>query len=230
MKVLGIDTSTLVLSVAVVEDGKLLGEYTTNLKKNHSIRIMPAISMLLDELDSTPADLDGIAVGNGPGSYTGVRIGVTTAKSLAWSLDVPLVGVSSLEALAANALAFEGIRTPMFDARRGQVYTTLYQKDQCLIDQGIYLIDNWLAKLAQFDQQVLFVGDDVALHLEKIQAKLAGQALFAPAEWGVPRAAYIARKGMDLIKSGISEDVRQFVPQYLQLAEAEAKWLANQTK
>lgn len=230
MKVLGIDTSTLVLSVAVVEDGKLLGEYTTNLKKNHSIRIMPAISMLLDELDSSPAELDGIAVGNGPGSYTGVRIGVTTAKSLAWSLNVPLVGVSSLEAVGANALAFDGIRTPMFDARREQVYTTLYQKDQCLIEQGIYLVDNWLTKIAQFDQQILFMGDDVILHREKIQRRLASQALFAPPEWGIPRGAYIARKGLELIQSGIREDISQFVPQYLKLAEAEAKWLANQTK
>jgi tRNA threonylcarbamoyladenosine biosynthesis protein TsaB len=95
MKVLAIDTSNLIMGIAVLDNGKVLGEYITNLKKNHSIRVMPAIEELMKETGVKPAELDRIVVAKGPGSYTGVRIGVTIAKTLAWTLKKELVGVSS---------------------------------------------------------------------------------------------------------------------------------------
>lgn len=108
MKILAIDTSTLVLGVAVLEEGSLLGEVTTNLRKNHSVRLMPTIARLLEELELKVEDLDGVAVAAGPGSYTGIRIGFTTAKTIAWSRQIPLVPVSSLAALAMNGYRFPG--------------------------------------------------------------------------------------------------------------------------
>src|SRR5574342_1124056 len=128
MTILSIDTSNYALGVALLEEDQVLGEYITNLKKNHSVRIMPAIETLMRDCGKVPADLTKIVVAKGPGSYTGVRIGVTIAKTLAWTLNIPLVGVSSLEILASGVSRyFDGYVSPLFDARRGQVYTGLYQ-------------------------------------------------------------------------------------------------------
>jgi tRNA threonylcarbamoyladenosine biosynthesis protein TsaB len=126
MKMLAIDTSNFVMGVAVVEENKVIGEIITNLKKNHSVRVMNAVESLLKDCDIAPSELDRIVVAHGPGSYTGVRIGVTIAKTLAWTLNIPLIGVSSLEALAANGRYFDGYIAPLFDARRQQLYTGLY--------------------------------------------------------------------------------------------------------
>ena len=127
MTILAIDTSNYSLGVALLEENLVLGEYITNLKKNHSVRIMPAIQTLMKDCERVPKDITKIVVAKGPGSYTGVRIGVTIAKTMAWSLKIPLVGVSSLEILAAGTgRYFDGFVSPLFDARRGQVYTGLY--------------------------------------------------------------------------------------------------------
>lgn len=230
MKVLGIDTSNLVLSVAVAQSDKLIGEYTTNLKKNHSVRLMPAISLLLDELGVDPQELGGIAVAHGPGSYTGVRIGITTAKSLAWSLSIPLVGISSIEAIAGNVPYYPGLVSPVMDARRGQVYTACFLNGERIKEDAVRLIADWVEELKQENHPVLFLGDDYTLHRETITGQLGDLAHFGSPEFNVPRAGYIARKGLEMIQSGIHFNVDSFVPQYLQLAEAETKWLASQNK
>lgn len=242
MNVLGIDTSNLVLSIALVDDERLRGEYTTNMKKNHSIRLMPALDRLMADLEMVPDELNGIAVAEGPGSYTGVRIGVTAAKSLAWALGVPLIGVSSLKAMAMNGLFFDGWVSPLIDARRGQVYTGLYQpaahQDMDLVEQDrIILLEHWLDHLAEGDRPVLFVGDDVNIHRIQIEKRLGEQACFLSAEGNIPRAAHIARLGLRGLQQGqqqLREQTREqtqlhtFAPAYLQLAEAEAKWLSRQ--
>lgn len=122
---LGIDTANIPLSIAIVEDGKVITEENTSAKINHSLRAMPAIEEAFKRVNLTPADIDVIAVAEGPGSYTGVRIGVTIAKTLAWTLKKPLVGVSSLKALAMNGLFFNGLVCPLIDARRNHVYAGL---------------------------------------------------------------------------------------------------------
>lgn len=123
MNILAMDTSNQILGVALLQDEQLIGSITTNIKKNHSIRLMPAINQLMHEVAMTPAELDKIVVAKGPGSYTGVRIGLTTAKSMAWSLDIPVVGISSLEALAWQGHFYDSYICPFFDARRGLVFT-----------------------------------------------------------------------------------------------------------
>src|SRR3954453_836520 len=128
MNVLAIDTSNYSLGIALVNQEQVIGEYITNMKKNHSIRVMPAIEKLMQDCEMKPTDLEKIVVAKGPGSYTGVRIGVTIAKTLAWTLKIPLSGVSSLGVLASGTgRYFDGYISPIFDARRGQVYTGLYQ-------------------------------------------------------------------------------------------------------
>lgn len=252
MRVLAIDTSNLVLSVAVVDQTRVLGEVTTNLQKNHSIRMMDTISELLDTLQLVPEDLTGIAVAKGPGSYTGVRIGVSTAKSMAWALGIPVVGVSSLLAVAANAWGFAGGIIPMFDARRGQVYTGYYQSANTGVSEAqsqagiplasearmplligqerIILLTDWLGIIKEQAQgaPLLFLGDDTAIHRETIITALGAQALFAPSSFNHPRAAHIGIAACgQLEQAGSAHDL---VPEYLQVSEAEAKWLANQNR
>ena len=166
MKVLAIDTSNLVMGIAVLDNGKVLGEYITNLKKNHSIRVMPAIEQLMEETGVKPADLDRIVVAKGPGSYTGVRIGVTIAKTLAWTLKKELVGVSSLEVLAQGGKYFGGYTVPLFDARRTQVFTGLYGNGdngqlQTVLEDRIILLKDWLEELQKLEEKILFIGNDL---------------------------------------------------------------------
>ncbi|WP_026582796.1 tRNA (adenosine(37)-N6)-threonylcarbamoyltransferase complex dimerization subunit type 1 TsaB [Bacillus sp. J33] len=232
MRVLSIDTSNYPLGVALLDGEKVIGEYITNVKKNHSIRVMPAIDMLLKDCDVKPAELDKIVVAKGPGSYTGVRIGVTIAKTLAWTLGIPLVGVSSLEIFAAGAgRYFNGVISPLFDARRGQIYTGLYQYKEgslvSLVRDQLLLSKDWAAKLSEQNEKVLFMGNDLPLHKAVLEETLKEQAVFAMPTEHNPRPAELAWLGRD--REG--EEIHSFVPNYIRLAEAEANWIeANKEK
>ncbi|KIL72359.1 tRNA (adenosine(37)-N6)-threonylcarbamoyltransferase complex dimerization subunit type 1 TsaB [Bacillus badius] len=228
MKVLAIDTSTYTLGISLLDGEQVIGEYITNLKKNHSLRVMPAIDTLMKECEVKPADLDKIVVAKGPGSYTGVRIGVTIAKTLAWSLNIPLSGVSSLALLAASARLYPSYISPVFDARRGRVYTGLYRFEEGKLtvvdeDQNISLID-WCSRLKELKEEVLFVGQHVLLHEGSIRELLGGQALVRGDIFSAPRPADLARLGLE----EPVVDLHSFVPNYIRLAEAEAKWLEQQ--
>ena len=125
MKVLAFDTSSKALAIAILEDDKLLAEMTINIKKNHSVTLMPAIDFLMESLDLKPSDLGRVVVAEGPGSYTGLRIAVATAKTLAHTLKIDLVGVSSLRIMVAEDI--DGLVIPLMDARRNNVYAGFYE-------------------------------------------------------------------------------------------------------
>lgn len=235
MKVLAIDTSNYPLGIALIDDNQVIGEYITNIKKNHSVRVMPAIDALCRECDVKPAELEKIVVAEGPGSYTGVRIGVTIAKTLAWTLQIPLVGVSSLEVLAASAARyFPGYVSPLFDARRGQIYTGLYRSDngflQAVQKDQLVLATNWAESLKELSEPVLFIGNDLPIHKEVLTEIMGDQARFAHSTENNPRPGELAQLGMN--REPV--DVHSFVPNYIRLAEAEAIWLegkkANEAK
>lgn len=226
MKVLAIDTSNYVLGVAILDGDQVIGEYITNLKKNHSVRAMPAIDALLKDCDIKPKDISKIVVAKGPGSYTGLRIGVTLAKTLAWTLNIPIVGISSLEVLAASTgRYFQGVVSPLFDARRGQIYTGLYQYKRGQIEtvKSDLLIQSqdWANQLINQDSPILFVGNDLSIHSSMIEPILKEKAIFAEITEHNPRPSELALLGKDLE----GEEVHNFVPNYIRLAEAEAKWL-----
>lgn len=222
MKVLAIDTSNFTLGIALVNGSQVIGEYTTNLKKNHSVRVMPAIETLLSDCDTNPKELTKIVVAQGPGSYTGVRIGVTIAKTLAWTLQIPLSGVSSLEVLAANGRYFNGLISPLFDARRGQIYTGLYEMENDLLKTVMedcnILSSEWAIRLKELNRPVLFVGQDVDIHRDAITDALGNLAVFAPVQSFNSRPSELAFIGLE--KDEV--DVHQFVPNYIRMAEAEA--------
>lgn len=232
MKILAIDTSNYTLGIALIDDDRVIGEYITNIKKNHSIRVMPAIETLMKDCDMISSDLEKIVVAEGPGSYTGVRIGVTIAKTLAWTLNIPLAGVSSLAVVAASAgHYFDGIISPLFDARRGQIYTGLYKYDngRLIVDKQDHLLlaKDWVAALKVRQERVLFVGNDLPIHEAVIKEALGDQAVLAKLTEQNPRPAELAFLGRD--KEPV--DIHSFVPNYIRLAEAESKWLeANKGK
>lgn len=230
MKVLAIDTSNFTLGLSLIEGDLVIGEYITYMKKNHSIRVMPAIEALLKECDTKPAELGKIVVARGPGSYTGVRIGVTIAKTLAWTLKIPLSSVSSLAVLAAGGRYFNGVISPLFDARRGQIYTGLYAFEkgsltEQISDRNMPAIE-WAQILKDRNEPVLFIGHDASIHQEALKEILGDLAFFAPPSLYNPRPGELALLGRDQDE----EDVHQFVPNYARLAEAEAKWLEAQEK
>ncbi|MEI7026474.1 tRNA (adenosine(37)-N6)-threonylcarbamoyltransferase complex dimerization subunit type 1 TsaB [Paenibacillus sp. y28] len=262
--VLALDTSTTSMALAVLQHGKLLGESHSASERNHSIRLVPMINSLLDSLQFTSRDLAGITVGIGPGSYTGVRIGITVAKTMSWALQKPVVGVSSLEALAKGADSIlsgqpaaggdesagsqdaRSLRTeaspgrwivPLMDARRGQAYTALFAASESggslkrLEADGIRLFADWLNVIAEHafaaGQELCFVGE-TGLFQEQI-------GLWAGAWSGKVTVQETRMRGMDVgllglpkLQSGEGADPHSLVPNYTQLAEAEAKLNAKQ--
>lgn len=233
MKLLAMSTSTWSLAVAVMEEGKLIGELNTNITKNHSLRLMPAIQSLLEQVDIKPKELEKIAIAHGPGSYTGVRIGMTTAKSLAWSLNIPIAGISSLQVRAQNGYGFKGEIIPMIDARRGQVYTGVYETDEHnqlatnKEEDRLQLVTELLEQLKKSDQALLFLGEGVTQHQQEILNTLGNQAVIAADIDHIPRGARVAYVAWKMWAEQVQE-THPIAPEYLQLAEAEKNWLASQ--
>ena len=228
---LGIDTANAPLSVAIVKEGRVLAETVQNIKITHSVGAMPAVEELFAKANITPSQIDAVAVSEGPGSYTGVRIGVTIAKTLAWTLKKPLVGVSSLQALAANAKLFNGVICPLFDARRQHVYAAAYRGE--LLNEVIHdhhdHIDGLLETLQALNENVLFIGTDVELFWDRIKERLGDKAIRASYTLDLPRAAELIALAEDRELPSI-EAVHHFVPQYRRIAEAEANWIKEQKK
>jgi len=289
--VLALDTSTAALCVAVVGDGRVLADARSIVERSHSVLAVPMVKDALAAAGVARDRLGGIAVGLGPGSYTGVRIAVTIAKTLAWAWGVPLVGVSSLEALAlgaSGAASPEGAAdgagrewiVPLMDARRGQVYTALFESGGAggwarLAGDGIRLMREWADELAErvkkesrhgaaarpdamtsgttadrdaeagpgtadgdtpaaapgaagLPDRITFVGDP-SLHLavlEQLGARLNGRGR-VEVRPTVMEGRAVAELGVRRLAAGEADDPHALVPNYTQLAEAEAKLLAG---
>jgi len=228
MNILAMDTSHHVMGVALLQEDKIIGEITTNLAKNHSVRLMPAVEQLMKEVAMKPEDLDKIVVAKGPGSYTGVRIALSTAKSMAWALDIPIVGVSSLEVLAYQGRLFQGYICPFFDARRGLVFTGVYQWKgndlKAVFEEKNMPMEELLLKLKEEGQSVLFLSPDLEKHEENIQKILGNQAVIPEGPYHISSAGHLGLAGL----SAETDLTHQLTPNYLRLAEAEANWLKNQ--
>lgn len=218
MKLLAFDTSSQALSVALTEDDNLLGKIDLNIKKNHSITLMPAIDFLMINAGLQPEDLDRIAVAQGPGSYTGLRIAVTTAKTLASTLNIDLVGVSSLAAIAAN-VEVAGKVVPLIDARRQNVYAGIYENGTSISQEHHVELDKLMDTL-KTEERLYFTGE-LANFRELISQTLPQAKFVENAERRLPNAYQIARLGAGYEPVNVDE----FVPEYLKKVEAEEKWL-----
>ena len=218
MKVLAFDTSSKALSLAILEDKQVLAETTINIKKNHSITLMPAIDFLMASLDWTPKDLDRIVVAEGPGSYTGLRIAVATAKTLVHTLNIELVGMSSLLALVPSQQ--EELVVPIMDARRNNVYAGFYENAKAVFPEAHLSFDEVLEQVKDAEQ-VTFVGE-VGAFAEQIQEQLP-QASYQET---LPNAANLALWAWDKK----ADSLHDFVPNYLKRVEAEENWLKNHSE
>ncbi|WP_217587750.1 tRNA (adenosine(37)-N6)-threonylcarbamoyltransferase complex dimerization subunit type 1 TsaB [Lentibacillus saliphilus] len=228
MKILAMDTSNKALSVAIVDEGEIIAELTTNIAKNHSVRLMPAVEQIMKEANLQPSELDKIAVAKGPGSYTGVRIGLATAKSMAWALNIPVVGISSLQATVYQGRFFDGVVSPFFDARRGLVFTGLYRWTNGKLvlqrEEMNVSMEAWLSELKASDQRVLFLSPEIESFRSMIKDALGEKAVIPEAPFHIARASHLAMIGM----GETADETHILTPNYLRLAEAEAKWLAAQ--
>lgn len=227
MKILSLDSSTSSATCSVIEDEKMLGEVTFNYKKQHSVLLMSIIDSLLSNLELTVNDLDGFAVSSGPGSFTGLRIGIATIKGLSQGSGKPFIGVSSLDALAFNMAYTSGIICPIIDALRGNVYTALYNfegaKLNKLTENLILPLDELIELLKEKDETVCFIGDACPIYREQIQSKL-NRSTFAPAHLNVVKASSLGELGINMLEHGEKSDLLSFAPSYMRKSQAEREY------
>lgn len=225
MKILAVDSSGLVASVAIVEDDTLVAEYTINYKKTHSQTLLPMLDEIVKMTETDLKSVDAIAVAKGPGSFTGLRIGAATVKGLALTLDKPVIGIPTVEGLAMNLYGADALICPLMDARRNQVYTGIYQfcdgELTVLEDQMAVGIDQIIQMLNERNQSVIFLGDGVSVYREIIEEKMMVPFSFAPAHQNNQRAGAVGVRAMSYYKQGKTESADDFVPEYLRLSQAE---------
>ncbi len=225
MNILALDTSGSAATAAVTTDGYMIGELTIRNGRTHSQKVIPMIESLLAMLDLKPADIHLLAVANGPGSFTGLRIGVVTMKAFAYALNIPLIEVPTLMALACTLGETDGLVCPMMDARNRQVFTGIYHISGDTVsirhpDCGISIEE--LADIAKgLNTPLRFVGDAVPLYREFLMKQQLA-ASFAPDELFTHRAASVARLAWIMHQQGsAAADAFSAVPNYLRKSQAE---------
>jgi tRNA threonylcarbamoyladenosine biosynthesis protein TsaB len=225
LKVLSIDTSSVVATCAVLDEDKVLGEYSLSQDMTHSENLVPMIKEIMGGLNLKVSDIDIFAAAVGPGSFTGLRIGIATIKSLAHVVDKPVVGVSTLEALAFNIPCFSGILAPIIDARRNRVFSGIYRwKNNKLInikEPSVVELDELISILQTYDEKILFNGDGTLVYKDKIMEKLNGKVSFSPISTNMPRASSIGELAIIKTKEGKTESYFELVPQYLRESQAQ---------
>ena len=187
MKILVIDTSGPVCGTAVMDEEKVYSEFTAQNRNTHSASLMPMIEAALNAAGTVIGEMDAVAAVTGPGSFTGVRIGVATAKGLAHGAGLPCIAVDALEALCVSAGDFEGIICPIQDARAGQVYGAAFRQEERLTGDAPMKLEEYLETVESLGDRFLFIGDGVPVHREAIAARMGTRAVFAPAFRGYLR-------------------------------------------
>lgn len=225
MKILGIDSSGMVASVALVENDVMVAEYSVNYKKTHSQTLLPMLDEIIKMTEQNLDEIDAIAVAAGPGSFTGLRIGTATVKGLALALDKPIISVPTCHALAFNLWGTDKVICPIMDARRNQVYTAIYEfVDGELIvisDQDAMDIHELLDKLNALGRPVIFTGDGVPVFKDVIKENIQCGFEFAPAHMNRQRAAAVATLGAIYYEQGKMESADEHKPVYLRKSQAE---------
>ena len=230
MKIMALETSAKAVSVAVVEDGAVLAAAYQNIRLTHSVTLMPLMDGMLHNAGLTAADMDLIAVAAGPGSFTGLRIGVSAAKGLAWALGLPCCGVSTLEAMAENARMFEGTVICAMDARRQQIYNAVFDCRGGVLtrrcEDCAVALETLADELKNDTQPKIVVGDgaklcDIYLNAQGISCRMA------PPDSRYQKAAGVALAAERLAQEGQTVTAQTLRPVYLRLSQAERERLAK---
>lgn len=231
MKILALESSAAACSACLTEDDFLIAQSYENSGMTHSVTLLPMAEELMKRANLSGKDIDVFAVAAGPGSFTGVRIGVSACKGLAWALDKPCAKVSTLEAMAWGASALPGILCPVMDARREQVYNALFSFDggslaRLAPDRAIGL-EELEAELRSREGKYILVGDGAQLCYDRLRGSGLDLTLAPPNmryqnAWGVARAAWELAKRGELLSAG------ELVPEYHRLSQAERERLAKE--
>jgi tRNA threonylcarbamoyladenosine biosynthesis protein TsaB len=230
MKILSLDTSGSTASVAILDDNNFLGEYTINNNKTHSQKLVPMINELINSLGISLSEIDYFSAATGPGSFTGLRIGIATIKGMAHALNKPVIGISTLEGLAYNLQNFDGLICPIIDARNKNVYTAVYSFKQgrliCELNHDALHIDDLLQQLkillSSRQQNIIFLGDAAKIYNDLIMEKLDGSALFAPPHLCLQKASSIAAASLNKINEEQALDTYfNIKPLYIRVSQAE---------
>jgi tRNA threonylcarbamoyladenosine biosynthesis protein TsaB len=240
MKLLMIDTSTIVATAAVVDENRLIAETIVNYKKKHSEKMLPAIDHLFQDSGMKLSDMDAFGVVNGPGSFTGLRIGMATAKGFAQALEKPIVTVSTLESLAYNACVYPHYICPVIDAQRGQVYAALYRFEgntmnsilTSYLSEGVYGIDTLIEEIKaknEKEEPVLFLGDGLKKHGRQL-SEISPKIQLMPAYFAMNRASSAAAAGYQKLSKGETVNYFQAGLNYLRKSSAEEQMEKKQGK
>ena len=227
MKILAIDSSGLTSSVAVVDNNDLISEYTVNCKKTHSQTLMPMIYEMNKSIGLDLNSLDAIAVSEGPGSFTGLRIGAATAKGLALALDKPIVSVPTLDGLAYNIYDSEAIICPIMDAKRNQVYTAMYEYEHSKlkkISESMAVdINEIIEILCGYNRKIIFLGDGVEIYKTIIEESKIDYS-FAPIHLMKQRGSSIGALAIHYLMVNKTVSANDFAPVYLRKSQAEREY------
>ncbi len=227
MLVLSVDSSYSTATCALIKDDKILAEINLNDKRQHSIILMRLIDSILKEYEIDINDIDAFIISRGPGSFTGLRIGMATLKGLAFASKKPLISVSTLDALAYNSISFQGIICPIMDALRDNIYTCLYKNENNnltpLIKEQCLNINELVTILKEQTLPIIFVGDGVAKHKEFLQENIPN-SFFAPNHSNFPKASSVGELGIKKINDGVIENIDSINPIYLRKSQAEREY------
>ena len=224
MNLLAIDTSTKNLSLAVTENGKVVKFRNVKLTRPLSSSIMPSIKKILNSAGITLSKLDGFAVGLGPGSFTGLRVGLSTIKGLAFATNKPVVGISSLDVLAMNIKGDHMQICTLCDAKRNLAYACLYEKKgSTLKKKSDYVLERIDAILKKVKGEVIFIGDGVKLFRDEIQKMKNINPIFINGKYPLPQAQCLASLALEKFQKGKKNDIAQLVPLYLYPAHCQVR-------
>ena len=231
MKILAIDTTASPVSAALLIDGKLMGEFYLNIKTTHSQTLMPIVSSLLSSTGTEIKDIDVFAVNAGPGSFTGLRIGIAAVKGMAYALNKPCAGVSTLESMAYNFSDEQAVICSVMDARCSQVYNALFEiKNNEVIrlcDDRALSIAELTEEIKKLDKKVLLVGDGAELCYSAMKEELDNVSL-APQNLRFQRASSTAFAAVKAINDGNCVGAERLMPKYLRLPQAQRELMAKQ--
>ncbi|MBW2145762.1 MAG: tRNA (adenosine(37)-N6)-threonylcarbamoyltransferase complex dimerization subunit type 1 TsaB [Deltaproteobacteria bacterium] len=227
MRVLAVDTATPWEALAILEDDHICAEIAVKAETTHSVRLLPALAQMLKECGLSPEDIDVYAAGIGPGSFTGLRIGLALIKGMSMACAQPAIGISTLDAMA-QSLSYTSLTVcPLINARRNEVFAAVYRPNThgilarstpflVIAPEGLHSILG--------DEIVVFMGDGVPPNRERLRQSLGERAVFAPPETWHPRASVIGRMALEALKASQSKKMPPLVPIYVRLSDAEIHW------
>lgn len=228
MKILGIDISTKFCNLGLIEDEDILIECTINgLKKKHSSILVPAIKNLLKTIDLKIEEINGIAVSIGPGSFTGLRIGLCVAKGLCYARSLPLLGIPTLDAMAFPFKEIPYLICPVLESKKDEIYDVVFRGGVSLhkvMDYKCEDIQSLLFRLSPLKEKIIFSGDGIKKYRDIIKEKIGKDALFIDSQLNLPVAASIAFLGLNKLKKGEEDNISTLSPFYLRKSEAEIIW------